>query len=108
MSIDEFRDMCKSDEVQETFKKVGVETKHLEALASVLFMDGEKMGKYKELEMNEFVKNVVMLRPEKIANTVNVAELRSAVKSDLQTCRLEHGSQVKWIRERHKDVDYEL
>jgi voltage-gated sodium channel len=108
LSISEFKAMCKNEEVEDTFRRIGVESRHLEALASVLFMDGEKMGEYKELDMGEFVESVVMLRPEKVANTVNVAELRSALKHDLQTCKLEHGDKVKSIRERHKDVDDEL
>ena len=76
ITYDEFKSLCDNKEFQSVFFKIGVETKHFSALASVLFEDVERHGKTRPLTFPEFVKQIVALRPEKAASVIWAANKR--------------------------------
>merc|ERR1719183_1818233 len=70
-SFDEIRDV--PDAVQ-AFEKIGVEEKHYNALAAVLFEQSD------ELSFEDFLYTVVRLRPEKRSSVMDIAAMRYALR----------------------------
>ena len=108
ISFDEFEKMSDNIEVLETLDAIGVEPKHFGALAGVLFEEETKPGEYRTLTFDEFVKQVVMLRPERNASVMDVADLRHCLRADVEHCRNEHKKRIESIAGPRREMEIDI
>jgi hypothetical protein len=98
----DFESMHNDITVQRAMKQIGVEPKHMNALATVLFQDEAKPGELRELDFEDFVSRVVRLRPEKPCSVMDVADLRFCLRSDVVHTRDSHEQKLGELLEQQK------
>jgi len=81
------------------------EPKHFSALASVLFEDESNPGKTRSLSFEDFVRQIVMLRPEKAASVMDVADLRFCLRSDVKYCKDSHDEVLNEINDAQTELE---
>jgi uncharacterized coiled-coil protein SlyX len=105
ISHDEFEKMSDHRSVLDALGTIGVEPKHFSALASVLFEDESNPGKTRSLSFEDFVRQIVMLRPEKAASVMDVADLRFCLRSDVKFCKESHDEVLDEINEAQSELE---
>jgi hypothetical protein len=108
ITAEEFENMREWGTVLHALSQIGVEPKHFNALASVLFEDDENPGHTRTLNFDDFVRQIVMLRPEKAASVMDVADLRFCLRNDMSFCKDSHDEHLAQLIEAQKSLDEPL
>lgn len=104
MTLEVFREIVLHDEVKKALEDIGVEEKHFECLASILFTNPEKADEFRSLGFGEFVDLLVHLRPEKGGSRMDVADLRFQSRNDLLADRKRARQEFDYISANQENI----